>query len=72
MSYCRFGESDAYLIRHCGGGWCCYTCRINRGIDRNIKTRKGVLAHFLAHRKAGHKIPQHAIDRIKAEIVRKP
>ena len=78
MSYCRLGnDSDAYFIC-CGGGdgerfFECYVCKLSppdapRGGSKRIVGTERALAHLVEHKNAGHKIPQHAIDRLTKEL----
>ena len=66
MSYCRFCEGDVYLFADVAGGWSCCGCRLP--LPHHFDTRQETLDHLLYHRSEGHKVPQHAIDRLNREI----
>lgn len=82
MSYCRFGEGDAYVCGNVGDkSLICYNCQLQHTIqivcfgrsfqikDNFVtKSRKQMVNHLLEHRKNGHRIPQAAIRRLKKEI----
>jgi len=78
MSYCRpHEESDLYVVPHCEGYITCYVCRLLSRKARSLKDccprfrkRTRVIKHLLAHRKAGHKVPDYAIKLLEEEIER--
>jgi hypothetical protein len=71
MSYCRFSSGDAYIIRRIDGKIECIACRLlpkrDWYGDFSCKTSKEMLIHIKKHQDIGHKIPKHAIDRLKRE-----
>ncbi len=68
MSYCRFreGQSDVYLYHDIDGYYHCCGCKLSG--DARLETLAEALAHLEAHRKAGHKVPQYAFDRVCLEM----
>lgn len=63
MSYARVSEgSDVYVVRT-GTHVTCY-CGDEGGQDRD---EQGMLDHLLGHLVAGEKVPQRALDRLRAE-----
>lgn len=67
MSYCRFsGESDVYLYASVGRLVCC-SCLLNTNDDSWLYSPREALEHLKTHRKAGHKVPKWALDRLKRE-----
>jgi hypothetical protein len=67
VSYCRFGpESDVYVYESCSGGWECCFCGI--GPSANFPSRTQMLDHLDQHVKAGHKVPDYAIARLREEM----
>lgn len=69
MSYCRFGEADAYIFNHVDGYLICQACFLPP--DRHSFTthsRSTMLAHVQMHRTRGHRIPQRVDERLKREI----
>jgi len=79
MSYCRRHEEiDLYVVGNCDGYITCYACRLLSSKARSLKDccprfrkRSRVIKHLLMHRKAGHKVPDYAIDLLEREIERK-
>ena len=72
MSYCRFGDSDAYMIstgiRDGRAGWVCYGCELTPNKETFETEFIGViLAHMKAHKEAGHRVDR-AISRLELEI----
>lgn len=72
MSYARFGwdGSDVYVIsgfdRDYGSGWGCISCiLVEEGFFAIVE--QAMINHLLAHRNAGHTVPQEAFDRLVAE-----
>ena len=61
MSYCRFGwnGSDVYVYEGEGGIVCC-GCRL--GGFPSFGTEEGMIVHLGQHRRAGHFVPQYAIE----------
>lgn len=72
MSYARFGcdgDSDVYVYQDVGGGWTCCWCKLGPPRSNvNVETRSEMLEHLLDHRAAGQSVPEHAIERLRAEI----
>lgn len=70
MSYCRFSDGDVYLYADVQGGWTCCGCSLIGGPSgmRHLDSAEDVLAHFQHHERAGDRVPDYAIARIKDEI----
>lgn len=70
VSYCRIGEfdSDVYVIRHVNGSLVCY-CDLG---DNSHLLEQGMIDHLEHHQEIGHRVPQRALDRLKAERDGKP
>ena len=73
MSYCRFGrDSDVYCYRAATvdaepDRWVCCGCSL--GADATeFPTVEGLLIHLEAHRAAGDKVPEPAMERCRAEL----
>lgn len=67
MSYCRFGEgSDVYMFSD-GTEWECCGCKLNDGGSIGLATLTAAIEHLEKHIAAGHKVPENAIARLKAE-----
>lgn len=66
MSYVRFGEdeSDVYVYLDCDGYLCCCACRLGEAWQHY--STEACLAHLDAHRAAGHCVPDHCIEGLKA------
>jgi len=67
MSYCRFSDGDVYMYPSGKGIIECCACRLPGGDFRLFSTKQDALDHLMWHKRAGHKVPQHAIDRLKRE-----
>jgi len=67
MSYCRFAweGSDVYVYGSNRGLECC-GCRFDEGFI--AKEPEEMIAHLARHRRAGHYVPQKAIERLWVEI----
>lgn len=65
MSYCRFGDdSDVYVYATFDGKWI-----IHSPIpSTSSESRQECLQRMLDLSKAGHKVPQYAINRLQEEI----
>jgi hypothetical protein len=67
MSYCRFGEADAYIYEHVGGWIECCACSL-ASVDGlksfKAETHEDMFRHVLHHRAAGDYIPQDVDDRL--------
>ncbi len=70
MSYCRFGDNDAYVLRTLQG-LIYLACRLMRegdwygtfvAVDEN-----DMINHLLKHKDQGHRIPNHAFKRLRKE-----
>lgn len=83
MSYCRWGkDSDVYVYATKGYNsdhkrletlWVCQDCELKA--DRNsavTTTATAMISHLLAHREAGHKVPEDAIERLRQEDKEEP
>lgn len=76
MSYCRVSpNSDVYMYDSGYGkidcDWCDLTERKAPGFfppTVTLTSREEAMNHLLEHRKAGHLVPQYAIDRLQNEI----
>ena len=71
MSYCRFSEeSNVYLYPHVDGGHHCCGCYLQRhtGEFVMLDTLEEVKAHLETHVAAGHRVPQHAFNRVEREL----
>ena len=70
MSYARFSrDSDVYVFAHVEGGYECCACGL-AGTWGSIRcqTIKEMLDHLEEHKKAGDKVPDHCIERLKSEL----
>lgn len=72
MSYCRWGkDSDVYVYATEYDGkwyWVCQGCELENNDGDGIRhTAKAMAEHLLAHREAGHKVPEYAIERLHEE-----
>ncbi len=68
MSYCRFngGRNDVYVYRSDG-----YVCMLRQHGPAKMfecASASGMVDHLELLRLQGHKIPQHALDRLRKEI----
>ena len=84
MTICRWGpDSDIYAFKDAQtGGYCCMQCLLKgatpssdslQGFDTETTdfradTPEEFLQHLLEHKKAGHKVPDHAIEYLQKEI----
>jgi hypothetical protein len=76
MSYCRFGwdGSDVYVFETGVGQYECCGCRLLFTSDRadedpTQNTPRGMVKHLRRHRRAGHVVPQYAIDRLMCDAM---
>jgi hypothetical protein len=76
MSYCRNNgkDSDVYVIPTGDGkgnpSWECVACTLsNDGRGHVTKGRLEMIGHLIRHRGVGHKVPEHALDRLYKELV---
>ena len=74
MSYARFAEdSDVYVYASAGGGIECARCRFitdTKEPPRNnavMVDEDEMIAHLEKHRRAGHRVPNDAFDRLRAD-----
>jgi len=67
MSYCRFMSGDVYMYPSVHGGITCCGCKLEDPWP-SFDSRLDAHNHLLDHRVAGHKVPQHAFDRLVLEI----
>lgn len=71
MSYCRFSDADVYMFHHYAGGILCMMCGLQEGTDAlgwSTSSRREAIGHLEAHRAAGHRVPDHAFELLRAEI----
>ena len=67
MSYCRLSDGDVYMFPNMNEDITCCACSlVGKSID--FPTEREALMHLMVHRKAGHTVPQYAIDRLLEEI----
>jgi hypothetical protein len=66
MSYCRFGEADAYIYESFDNNWQCCGCSLSDNWSH--ATREAMLAHIAEHRDAGDYIPERVDERLREEI----
>ncbi|MBW3571377.1 MAG: hypothetical protein KY467_09740 [Gemmatimonadetes bacterium] len=68
MAYCRFGrDSDVYVYAIEGGVECC-RCRLLDGRWFKAPDAAQMMEHLLAHRAAGHRVPESALDELRQEL----
>lgn len=68
MAFCRFGaESDVYVFEAEADQFICCRCALRESGDTVAPDQAGMVAHLLAHRAAGHRVPQNALDELRAE-----
>jgi hypothetical protein len=68
MSFARFGpNSDVYVYEDTNGGFTCERCP-GRGQQHHCETAAEMLAHLLAHRAKGDRVPDDAIAEIQELI----
>lgn len=69
MSYCRMGEdSDVYIIYNIQGYYECVACKLGDKTHYTCDIPQDMLDHLLVHNRAGHKVPDRAIDRLVGEF----
>jgi hypothetical protein len=67
MSYCRFGrDSDVYVYEVEGGVECC-RCGLNEGRWFRARDAAEMMEHLLAHRAAGHRVPEEALEELRED-----
>lgn len=69
MSYCRFLEGDVYVFMSVGGWLECCACSLSPETSFSVQcdSTQSMLDHLDAHRAAGHYIPDHVYDDLKAD-----
>jgi len=67
MSYCRFShdKSDVYVFRNEHNLYECCTCKISESGYFTCKKKEAMIKHLMKHRKAGHVVPEYAIEKIR-------
>ena len=69
MAYARFGaHSEVYVYEDARGFLCCMRCVLSEARETQTKSRSEMVKHLEAHRRAGQKVPDDAMERLKAEI----
>ncbi len=73
MSYCRLSDpgSDLYVYDCVDGYLICAGCDFaGKGWAGSFTTtsRGEMVEHMLEHRKAGHGVPEYALERLREEI----
>lgn len=80
MSYCRWGEGDLYVWEGKDDGkpiWVCQHCPMRKADssgcrpDSHFESRQDMLKHLEDHRAFGHKFPERALERLRAEIAKR-
>lgn len=67
MSYCRLSKtSEVYMYKDVHGGIRCCFCPLEGTVY--LATPEEALVHLAEHRRAGHEVPQHAVDQLFDEI----
>lgn len=73
MTYCNFGgDSDVSVFRDTDvtlAIWCDW-CKLTGPIGFIALSKQEMIDHLLEHRKAGHKVPEYAIQKLKEEATR--
>ena len=69
MAYARWGcdGSDVYVFMDVSGGFTCCGCDLVSEPRSNFATKGEMVEHLLAHRAAGHTVPEYAIENIRNE-----
>ena len=69
MSYCRFAwdNSDVYVFGNAEGYIECCGCKLSDSREFQCKRAADMIVHLQEHRKAGHCVPQYALDRSQEE-----
>jgi predicted small metal-binding protein len=71
MAYARFGShGDVYVHEDVRGFLCCMRCNFSDARETRTKSRGEMIEHLEAHRRAGHKVPDDAIEELRAEITK--
>ena len=67
MAFARFGrDSDVYVYEDISGGFACERCPAV-GQQFRCETAAEMVAHLFQHRVRGQKVPDDAIEQLKAE-----
>lgn len=73
MTYCNFSEdSDVSVFRDAKvpqAIWCDW-CSLVGPIGSIALSEQEMIDHLLEHRKAGHKVPESAIQKLKEEVTK--
>lgn len=64
MSYCRFGEADAYVYVS-AEGLVCSSCMLLTEGDVILHSNEAMIDHLAAHQMVGHYIPETAFARLR-------
>ena len=68
MALCRFGsDSDIYVYYSTHGGIECCGCTLVEGGMFNVASEAQMIVHLEEHRRAGHKVPDVALEDLLAE-----
>lgn len=66
MSYCRWGrDSDVYVFQTNSGFECCGCPMFAEGFS--CSTREEMIGHLINHRNTGDRVPEEALERLRAE-----
>jgi hypothetical protein len=76
LSYCRFGEADAYIFDHAYEGLVCMGCTLMPYTDDDLMPctfiagydRQKMLDHIAEHRYIGDRIPFEVDERLREEM----
>jgi hypothetical protein len=71
MAYARFSShSDVYVYEDVGGFLCCMRCDFSETRETRTKSRGEMIEHLEVHRRAGQKVPEDALEELRAEIAK--
>lgn len=71
MAYARFSpDSDVYVYEDGRGFLCCMRCQLGETDQTRTKSRSEMIKHLEAHRGAGEKVPEDALEKLRAEIAK--
>jgi hypothetical protein len=70
VAYARFTAcgSDAYVYEDVRGFLCCMRCGLSEQGETRLGSRSQMIAHLEAHRRAGQKVPEDAIEELRGEL----
>ena len=70
MSYCRLSrDSDVYVFMNTDGRIECCGCGLTLPYgSEEFDTPQDAIEHLYAHRRAGDKVPEYAIESIQREL----